>query len=301
MAFMCQQVVEVIHTHGLDCDPEIYHVLHVFLAEPESPVAREVDRLKGSDEGLTSKGLHFVYNNLVQSGVDSEQHFATMQRSRGHVDAIRSSAETSVELCDAIGAANGAAEATSQLAKNLDDILSRTAALEQELAASQSEIFTDSLTGISNRRYLEVELGVRLLQPERMHYLALLDIDRFKRVNDQYGHIVGDQVLRLVATELRRLVRVEDVLCRYGGEEFAILFSDTNREECIAIVERVRAGVAKHKLVNRRKGDLIGSVTLSAGLAKLEPGDDFEAAVDRADRLLYTAKQQGRDRLVSQG
>jgi diguanylate cyclase len=300
MAFMCQQVVEVIHTHGLECDPEIYHVLHMYLAQPESVVAREVGRLKSSDEGLTSKGLHFVYGSLVQSGVNSEQHFASMQRSRGHVDAIRLTAETSVELCDRIGTVNGAGEATGELARNLDDILRYAKALEQELAASQSEIFTDPLTGISNRRYLEAELSLRLDQPEQVHHLALLDIDRFKRVNDQYGHIVGDQVLRLVATELRRLIRIEDVLCRYGGEEFAIVFSDTAREECIAIIERVRAGVAKHKLVNRRKGDLIGSVTLSAGLAQLEPGDDFETAVDRADRLLYMAKQQGRDRLVSQ-
>ncbi len=298
MTFICQQVYKVIDRFGLDCDPEIYHVLHLFLTSPDSLVAREVERIRRGDGGLTSSALRFIYDNHVQASIDSEEQFASMRRARGSLEAIRNSAEDCVDLCAQLEDGETAEEANKVLSQNLVDIIRHANALEHELTASQNAIFTDPLTGIWNRRYLEAELATGLSHPGHQYYLALLDIDHFKRVNDKHGHIVGDQVLKLVAAEIKRLIRDDDVLCRYGGEEFAILFHNVSKEDCIEIVERVRIGVAKHKLVSRRKRDMIGSVTLSAGLAQVEAGDDFDTAVDRADRLLYEAKQQGRDRIA---
>jgi hypothetical protein len=94
MTFLCEQVVSEIDRHDLNCDPRIFHVLHLFLTEPGSTVAREVQRLIASEEGLTAKALLFVYENFVQPNVSSEKQFESMKRSQGHLDAIRSSAET---------------------------------------------------------------------------------------------------------------------------------------------------------------------------------------------------------------
>lgn len=300
MPFVCNQVVAEINRYALSCDPKIFHVLHIYLTDATSTVAKEVARLKASDEGLTDKSLHFVYESLLQSDVSPEKQFQTIQRTRGHLDAIRTSAESSVEICAQPELNKNQGKLIHALTQNLGEILNRTKALEQELAASQNEVFTDSLTGISNRRYLEAEFSARRTRPHGPYYLALLDIDHFKKINDSQGHVVGDQVLKLVAAAIQRLVKDGDILCRYGGEEFVILFKNDDRQACISFVEKVRVSVAKHKLVNRRQGNTIGSVTLSAGLALVEPGDDFETALDRVDRLMYQAKQEGRNQLVTQ-
>jgi len=300
MPFVCHQVVAEINRQSLSCDPKIFHVLHLFLTEPDSAIAREIERLRTSEEGLTDKALHFVYETFVQPEVSLEKQFESMQRSREHLGAIRGSAKTSVTMCTEPKHLRDKDKLIRALTANMTEIIHRADALEQELAASQTEIFTDSLTGVSNRRFLEAEFASRRAASSPPYYLALLDIDHFKQVNDTHGHIVGDQVLKLVAAAIQRMIRDVDVLCRYGGEEFAILFNTGDLEACIADVEKVRVGVAKHKLVNRRKGQTIGSVTLSAGLAMVHPEDDFDTALDRADRLLYKAKQAGRDRLETE-
>jgi diguanylate cyclase len=275
-------------------------VLHLFVTDPSSPISREVERLINSEEGLTDKALLFVYENFIHPNVNAEKQFEFIQRSQEHLDVIRTSAANSVELCSRTDRSKDQGSLIHSLTDNLSEILRRTNALEQELAASQTEIFTDSLTGISNRRYLEAEFLARRMRPHAPYFLALLDIDHFKRVNDTHGHIAGDQVLKLVAAAIKRMINEDDILCRYGGEEFVILFNTDDRDACVSVVETVRIGVAKHKLVNKRRGNTIGSVTLSAGLALVNPDDDFETALDRADRLLYQAKKAGRDLLVTQ-
>ncbi|WP_420415431.1 GGDEF domain-containing protein [Roseibium sp.] len=300
MPFVCNQVVAEINRHALSCDPKIFHVLHLYLTAPTTQVAKEVERLKASEEGLTDKTLHFVYENLLQTQVSPEKQFESMQRSRGHLDAIRSSAESSVEICAKSEHTKKQEKLVRTLTENLTEILNRTNALEQEIAASQNEVFTDSLTGISNRRYLEAEFSARSARHHGPYYLALLDIDHFKRINDSQGHIVGDQVLKLVAAAIQHLIKGDDILCRYGGEEFAILFRSADKNACISVVDTVLVSVGKQKLINRRQGNTIGSVTLSAGLALVDPEDDFETALDRVDRLMYKAKQKGRNQLVVQ-
>ncbi|MEP5623500.1 MAG: GGDEF domain-containing protein, partial [Hyphomicrobiales bacterium] len=142
------------------------------------------------------------------------------------------------------------------------------------------------------------ELKAKLAEQENDTFIALLDIDHFKTVNDQHGHIVGDQVLKLIATQIKKLIRPQDILCRYGGEEFALLFRMTPQETCLSVIESVRKGVAKQNIQNRRSGEFMGSITLSAGLSKVHAGDDFESAIERSDRLLYIAKNRGRNQVA---
>lgn len=161
----------------------------------------------------------------------------------------------------------------------------------------------DQLTGMYNRRYLDVCLGMELAFATRHKTalsLVLVDIDRFKLVNDTYGHQVGDEVLKHVAALIRQQLRAEDVLARYGGEEFAIVLRDVGSINSAVAAERLRQCVEREPL---RSDAGTVSVTLSAGCAAL---DECERVTRRelvalADRRLYEAKRAGRNRVVMVG
>lgn len=157
----------------------------------------------------------------------------------------------------------------------------------------------DDLTGLPNRRDFYELVEERISQRiERLATFALvmIDVDHFKRINDTFGHSVGDDVLREVACRLRGSLRRDDVLYRYGGEEFLLLLPETGVDGAVEIVERVRALVASRPI---RTGDLAVPLTVSLGVApasaELEP---IDLLVERADAALFRAKQRGRDRVV---
>jgi diguanylate cyclase (GGDEF)-like protein len=160
----------------------------------------------------------------------------------------------------------------------------------------------DPLTGAFNRRYFEESLRREILRANRNGRglaLVMLDIDHFKQVNDTHGHDAGDEILRNVADVLHRSVREADVVCRYGGEEFAVLLPEISPETA-----RVRAQGIVDACRARRVvlgAGRTGQVTISAGLAHLSAGDGGAELIRRADTALYAAKHAGRDRLVEAG
>ena len=160
------------------------------------------------------------------------------------------------------------------------------------MSRTQLQASTDSLTGLLNRRALEEE--VRRLNEEAASYAVTMgDLDEFKRLNDTFGHETGDRALRLFARILRDTVRDLDVVCRYGGEEFVVVFPHCSLVEAAAIVHRVREGLA-HAV---SAGEL-PAFTASFGLADSTLADDFDEILRLADSALLRAKQAGRNRLV---
>lgn len=168
---------------------------------------------------------------------------------------------------------------------------------------------TDTLTSVNNRRFFdqrlqeEIDLARRYGQPLSC---MLLDVDFFKKVNDTYGHQVGDQVLREVAALIRAQLRGSDVLSRYGGEEFAALLSKANNETVVEVAERVRRHVAEHEF--RLPNGSVFNVTISIGVATYSPAvadprnkPSGELLVGYADRCLYAAKGGGRNRVIATG
>lgn len=165
---------------------------------------------------------------------------------------------------------------------------------DRDLALRAS--WTDELTGVSNRRFVMGKLE-QFVKQKTPACLAVLDIDRFKMINDSFGHQTGDAVLTDFARRVSQSVRRTDCFGRIGGEEFLFLMPDTGAEEAIAIVERIRSEAATHRLlVGGRKL----SYSFSAGVAELRADDTVSSAFSRADAACYEAKQQGRDR-VSMG
>lgn len=176
--------------------------------------------------------------------------------------------------------------------------LSRMKKLQDELERVSQ---TDVLTGLANRRhgYIRFEEEIeRARRYQREFSVAIVDIDHFKRINDTLGHQAGDEVLVQVAAQLAHVSRQSDCVIRWGGEEFLFLFPETDGVEAVGIVERFRAHLADTPLRVSLDGGRDVLVTISGGVASLASEDTVETLVDRADKGLYRAKQDGRNRLL---
>ena len=168
--------------------------------------------------------------------------------------------------------------------------------LRRALARIEELAVTDELTGLNNRRYLlktlekQRALSIRQGIP---FVVAFIDIDYFKRVNDEHGHRIGDQVLAELAHLLRVSVREIDLAARYGGEEFVLLLSGLNLEAATGVLERIRVSVENHRF-----SELELEQRVSIGVAQYRPDEASEDVLNRADRMLYEAKRLGRNRIT---
>ncbi|HEU0298785.1 MAG TPA: diguanylate cyclase [Longimicrobium sp.] len=169
--------------------------------------------------------------------------------------------------------------------------------LQDQASELERQTREDALTGLSNRRHLDDVLAVeweRALRFGRALTVAMLDLDRFKGINDRFSHAVGDEVLRTVARILHDHTRGVDTVARYGGEEFCLVLVETRKDEAIALCDRLR-GVVEAYDWSAIRPEL--AVTLSAGLASLDEADTPEELLGIADARLYTAKHAGRNRV----
>jgi diguanylate cyclase (GGDEF)-like protein len=159
---------------------------------------------------------------------------------------------------------------------------------------SEAEAHTDQLTGLLNRRSLEDEMH-RITESGQAYAVAYGDLDHFKQINDVYGHDAGDQALRLFSRVLADSVRPNDVPARYGGEEFVIILPECSIADATQVLERVRENLARAQVTATSP-----SFTVSFGLARSAAGVSFDTTLKVADRALIQAKEQGRDRIVTQ-
>lgn len=164
-----------------------------------------------------------------------------------------------------------------------------------EIEAHISRSLTDPLTGLPNRREFNEQLEERLstwARRKEVFSLLLIDVDHFKKLNDTYGHLAGDQVLVALGSALRVSVRREDSVARYGGEEFAVLLPNTNLAQAALVAQKVREAIAR---TNVRHENHAISITVSGGLAAIQPNESGESLIQRADEALYAAKAAGRN------
>jgi diguanylate cyclase (GGDEF)-like protein len=195
-------------------------------------------------------------------------------------------------------------DSSAEVARNLLGILAgRVRADDVALGESGREhrhlqrlVTVDSLTGLRNRRWLDDAFARQLSRATRASQplsLLMIDIDRFKQVNDTYGHPAGDAVLRRVAHTLATGLRPQDSLARYGGEEFAVLLPGLGRQQALQVAERLRLTIQANGGDTKR--DNVTQITVSIGVAMASVDESLAALVQRADEALYRAKESGRN------
>jgi diguanylate cyclase len=211
-------------------------------------------------------------------------------------------------LADLIAALVGETTRMRTSAQTLQEEMGATSAevsrLREQLEKAQGQALVDALTELHNRRSFEQALAQMLASAAESAStcsLLMADIDHFKQVNDTYGHVFGDKVIRYVAQRISLSIKGRDVAARYGGEEFAILLPETTVQGASVLAEQIRTTVARGKIHRVGATEAIAGVTISIGVAESIPGDTVEELTARADQALYKSKQAGRNRVTSAG
>jgi diguanylate cyclase len=190
------------------------------------------------------------------------------------------------------------------LGSKLEESRREVVQLRENLRKVTDESSRDSLTGTANRKALDAKLEeLTAWAREKNHDVCLLmiDIDHFKRFNDTFGHLIGDEVLKKVGRGIIDCIKGKDFVARYGGEEFAVLLPDTPLAGGLAVAENIRKTIAETELLRKDTGTSVGSVTVSVGVARFRsPADSVPTFISRADSALYRSKMGGRNRVTQE-
>lgn len=195
---------------------------------------------------------------------------------------------------------NDADERLQQLQKNLNEMKNKVSSAEEHAKTLEKELLVDPLTGAYNRRAydnkVEEEME-RFLRYQNIFSLLLFDVDHFKKINDTYGHAVGDKCLKEIIARIKPAIRKVDFLARYGGEEFVIILPETDRTMAEKVAEKLRKIVESIEFLH--KGEIV-HITISFGITQVKPEDkSHEDVFSRVDQAMYDAKKGGRNRVVA--
>jgi len=194
-------------------------------------------------------------------------------------------------------------QSSSELSQQLDKAKQEANELRQRLEQAEREATRDVLTGLYNRKYVGKALQTQyaLYQEEGAPFsVIMIDVDHFKKINDTYGHKVGDSVLSFIGQTITASVKGMDVPARYGGEEFIVLLPATTAEDACKLADSLRKQISRKPLKVTKTQKTIGTVTVSCGIAQIRDGDSVDSVVDRADQTLCLAKKSGKNNVKSE-
>jgi diguanylate cyclase len=191
----------------------------------------------------------------------------------------------------------------AKLSEQLGEAKTEVIELRESLESIRTESQIDPVTTLANRTFFDTTLADALRHAQRTGdsvSLLMTDIDHFKKFNDTYGHLTGDQVLRLVAMSIKQNVKGLDTASRFGGEEFAVILPGCGLEGAMIVAEQIRKAVVGRELVKRSTGENLGRVTISIGVATFRKEDTPTTIVERADKAMYAAKHGGRNMVIAE-
>jgi diguanylate cyclase len=191
-------------------------------------------------------------------------------------------------------------EGSTILHAHLDQSREEVKLLKQELQRAKTMAKTDPMTGLTNRAGFKDsmdELRSEHDDKSARHSLMIADIDKFKNVNDSYGHLFGDKIIKFVAIALDSLTRGKDITARFGGEEFVVVLPETGIKGGLAVSESIRKKIQRGRIYNPKTKKEIERITISIGVTEFDIGEDIDAVIERADAALYRAKEGGRNRV----
>ncbi len=289
-----KRVLDILRSNKVDLSDDKLAGIHArFLGGPQAYVALRTASLR------VQQTIGDVLAVLRGAGDDASRFGAAVRDASGQFAAEEISVADLIRglLSETRVMVDRAGQMEAELARN-GEVMKQ---LQRTLDDARREALTDGLTGLANRRHFDEML--QALAGQAMNSgaglsLLMIDIDHFKRINDNWGHPVGDQVIQLVAATLLGNLRTTDFAARYGGEEFAVLLPDASSEGAALVGNRLREAFARKRVVLRETREPIGVVTVSVGVAAYLPGEKLADWVRRADAAMYAAKQAGRNRVV---
>ncbi|HTQ12787.1 MAG TPA: diguanylate cyclase [Rhizomicrobium sp.] len=266
------------------------------------PASRE-DRAAESFGAGIQQAMTTAMSTLEAAGRDTVAYGRTLSEARSELGEEHSPEDLQKLVENLRGATRAMEERTRELEGKLQESSHEIGELKSKLDNIRKESLTDPLTGIANRKAFDTELAQAIAQARAAGEplsLMMCDIDKFKVFNDTWGHQTGDQVLRLVAHCLSENVKGRDTAARYGGEEFAVILRQTPKDAAVTLANQIRSTVESKKLVKKSTGDILGTITVSGGVAELSAADSAASLIQRADECLYAAKDAGRNCIVSE-
>jgi diguanylate cyclase len=320
--------LELIGRHGLPTDPLNYCIWYEYASDKNLKLnaaiddhqknngtfSEEINRqlynqyIASGSETVTTlvrEGLRKVFSEIVGAIKTTSQHYSA---SENHLESINESLVPSLSEMDlekvvikikneikSLESTNGSfKDQLQQAAKEIDE-------LKSKMAQYREEALKDPLTRIDDRRGFEKKLREAISQAiaeKTSLCLIIADIDYFKKVNDTHGHLVGDNVLRMVAATIKHSIKGKDLAARLGGEEFAILLPDTPFDGAMKLADDIRLAFERLDLKKKSTGESLGKITLSFGVSTFKASEPVEDFVNRADGALYQSKNTGRNRVT---
>lgn len=249
-----------------------------------------------------AKELTDALNMLKAAGHKTEAFSENLDDAASSLDAGNLTSNQIMDLVRSLSLATKTmSRENTELAQRLESSSREVDDLRMHLQQVRVESLTDMLTGLANRRMFEDTIRMRASEAVNLEYpltLAICDIDYFKKFNDTWGHQTGDQVLRFVASILKSLCLNDQLVARFGGEEFAIIMPRFSITEARDLMDEIRIAVEKKKLKRKSTDEELGGVTISIGLAALQPGESTSSLIQRADEMLYVSKRNGRNQVT---
>jgi len=310
-------------------NPRNYEIWYNYATGYNPSLNQKINEILGSSGTLSNADLEQVYEaylspNRLTDRIDKvgskvmdeiEQVMAMIETAVGSASSYSESLASATQQLDSSKDRDGLRAIIEGLVQSAKDMEESNQKLEARLNASKAEInelqenlevvrtesLTDPLTQLANRKFFDTTLARAIADAHTKNEplsLMLTDIDHFKAFNDNFGHLTGDQVLRLVAMSVKQNVKGQDTAARYGGEEFAIVLPNTVLRSAITVADHIRRAVMTKELMKRSTGEHLGRVTVSIGVATLRKGDTVQSLIERTDTCLYAAKRHGRNRVM---
>lgn len=325
-----EQALLRMAAEGLPPTPDIYEVWYVYVAGISPEIVRAIDILVATNQKITEdrcRDLHSRFlsearhedmlrragdqmNDTIKNVTDvvkdvhsaTHSYSGTLNNLSVRMNQVKTTAEMQALVQSVMADTEQMLHQNEKLEHELDKSTALMLELQRDLDQVRREAMTDGLTGLSNRKAFDAAISRSAedaAASDTPFTLLMVDIDHFKNFNDNYGHQIGDQVLRLVARTLIEGVKGKDTASRYGGEEFAIILPETTLSAGVAVGNSLRKAVATKDVINRSSGEKLGRITMSVGVAEYIPGEKVTDLIERADSALYTAKHNGRNQVAA--
>lgn len=232
----------------------------------------------------------------------SRQYSVTLENAGRNLIELTSPEQLRVAIGYLIAENNTMRKETNNLQSTITESQQQIENLRENLEVAEEKGNRDALTSLWNRRAFDKMLDLQIETPSKKNSptsLILADVDHFKKINDSFGHLIGDEILKLVATTISKNVKGRDFVARFGGEEFAIVLPQTSLDNALKLAMQIRHQIEIQKWFVSKLKEPVGTVTASFGVAQLQPGEGKVSLIGRADSKLYEAKLAGRNRVAS--